>query len=245
MFDRAVFYDSIRPKFGGLSQSQVDGMGVFLNVWEKYRAGYDLRWLAYCMATTRHETASTMQPIEEYGKGSGMAYGVPDSRTGQTYYGRGFVQLTWLENYQRADKEIAAQFPGITTNMEWHAEQALDMRVAAAVCFLGHEQGWFRVKDGKPETLERHFSDTVDDPVGARNIINGDQNKVPSWSNGVTIGNLIAGYHRDFLVALDLAWSPEPVAIAPEVGDEETITIQITITTPRNVIIEVEQAFRD
>jgi len=39
-----------------------------------------------------------MQPIEEYGKGKGMKYGSPDPETGQTYYGRGFVQTTPIQS---------------------------------------------------------------------------------------------------------------------------------------------------
>ena len=31
----------------------------------------DIRWLAYMMATAKHEVANTWQPIEEYGKGAG------------------------------------------------------------------------------------------------------------------------------------------------------------------------------
>ena len=53
----------------------------------------DLRWLAYILATDYHETAYTMQPIEEYGKGAGYDYGEPDPVTGEIYFGTGLVQL--------------------------------------------------------------------------------------------------------------------------------------------------------
>ena len=49
-----------------------------------------------------------MQPIAEYGKGKGRKYGVPGRNRGQVAYGRGYVQLTWDDNYERADKEIGA-----------------------------------------------------------------------------------------------------------------------------------------
>ena len=108
MIDRQIFFDSVRPKpFGGkLSQSQVDGMGYILDAYEMGYADWDLRWLAYAFATTFHETSKEMQPISEYGKGSGAAYGKPDPTTGQCYYGRGYVQLTWDTNYKRADGEL-------------------------------------------------------------------------------------------------------------------------------------------
>jgi hypothetical protein len=69
------------------------------------------------------------------------------------------------------------------------------------------EQGWFRTHDdGKPETLERYFSASADNPFEAREIINGDKHKVPPWANGKSIGSLIHGYHLGFLDALQLSW---------------------------------------
>ncbi|TOE35570.1 hypothetical protein CGJ43_25525, partial [Vibrio parahaemolyticus] len=65
-----------------------------------------LQYLAYVLATTYHETGHTMKPIEEWGKGQGRPYGEPDPETGQTYYGRGYVQLTWLANYIKAKAAV-------------------------------------------------------------------------------------------------------------------------------------------
>ena len=215
-FDRTIFFDAVRDSlFGGkLTQGQVNGQEAILLCWE-VRGNLisdDLRHLAYELATTKHETASTMMPIEEYGHGAGMSYGVPDPETGQTYYGRGFVQLTWRDNYKRATDELhlAGEY-----DLEWHAERALGPLIAAAIMFMGMAHGWFRSSDGKPETLSRYFNDDTDDPFEAREIINGDKNKVPSWSGGVSIGNLIADYHRDFLAALTASViEPEPEPIA-------------------------------
>ena len=209
MIDRQIFFDSVRPKpFGGkLSQSQVDGMGYILDAYEMGYADWDLRWLAYAFATTFHETSKEMQPISEYGKGSGAAYGKPDPTTGQCYYGRGYVQLTWDTNYKRADNEL-----GLVGDDSCYvnADNQLRGNIAAPTMFLGMSQGWFRTaKDGSKETLQKYFNDTRDDPFGAREIINGDKNKVPSWSGGVSIGNLIANYHHAFLAALNAAWLEE------------------------------------
>lgn len=201
-FDREIYFDAVRPMFGGsLNQGQVDGQNAILGCWEVAR-GTDLRHLAYMLATTKHETASEMLPIEEYGKGEGMSYGVPDPETKQTYYGRGFVQLTWRENYARADAEIGLEND---RSCEWHAENALVPTIAARIMFAGMAQGWFRSSDGLPETLGRYFNETTDDPYNAREIINGDKTFVPSWSHGVSIGNLIADYHEDFFTALATA----------------------------------------
>jgi hypothetical protein len=89
------------------------------------------------------------------------------------------------------------------TSCEWHADNQLLPEIAARTMFQGMIEGWFRTKDGKPETLTRYFDADTDDPYNARGIINGDKSKVPSWSGGVSIGNLIKGYHNAFLNALE------------------------------------------
>jgi hypothetical protein len=207
-FDRETYFDSVRASlFGGsMTSGQVSGQEAILLGWEIEPRSDDLRHLAYCLATTKHETANEMQPIEEYGKGSGQPYGIPDSETGQTYYGRGYVQLTWRDNYARASDEL-----GLTddADIEWHADGALDPAIAAAVMFEGMTEGWFR----SPNKLALYFSEGVNDPYGAREIINGDKHIIPSWSNGVSIGKLIAGYHQHFLTALQESSSAQPAAV--------------------------------
>jgi len=92
MFSRDIYFDCVRHKpFGGkLTQEQVNGQNWILAAWEKGALSDDLRHLAYALATTLHETASTMLPICEYGKGSGRPYGKEDPETHQAYFGRGF-----------------------------------------------------------------------------------------------------------------------------------------------------------
>jgi putative chitinase len=203
-FDRKRYFDSVRPKpFGGtLSQGQVDGQEWLLGYFEMSEVS-DLRWFAYMLATTYHETAQTMQPIEEYGKGQGHDYGTSDPETGQTYYGRGYVQLTWRDNYRRASDELNLSD---AEDLEWHAELALDKAIAAAVLVYGMSDGWFTGK-----RLEQYFSETVDDPINARAIINNDVAKM---------GKTIASYHQAFLEALD-----EALVTAPEPAEEPTIDI--------------------
>lgn len=84
--DRKIFFDGVRnyPSNGKLTKCQVDGMEVILNEWQQ-RQLTDSRWLAYILATAYHETAFTMEPIDEYGKGRGREYGIPDAETGHIY----------------------------------------------------------------------------------------------------------------------------------------------------------------
>jgi hypothetical protein len=194
--DRTIFFDSVRGSLfsGTMSQSQVDGMNAILFAWEARPTSDDPRWLAYMLATTLHETASTMQPIEEYGQGAGMTYGEPDPVTGEAYYGRGFVQLTWADNYKRADDEI-----GLANELSCylHPENQLKPLIAAVTMFRGMSVGWFR-----GDKLSDYFAADVDDPFNAREIINGDKTKVPGWSGGLSIGKVIEGYHDEFLEAI-------------------------------------------
>lgn len=163
MIDRRIFFDGIRERLfhGRLSQRQVDGINFILAEWDRRFVNGDLRWLAYMLATTQWETASTMWPIEEYGKGKGRSYGEPDPVTGRTYFGRGFVQLTWKTNYQRMSGLLGVDLvnePGM----------ALEPRIATCILFDGMRDGLF-TGVGLPD----YFSAEKNDPVNARRIVNG------------------------------------------------------------------------
>lgn len=166
MIDRQTFFYGVRVKlFGGrLSQQQVDGMNAILDEWEK-RALSDLRWLAYMLATTFWETAHTMWPIEEYGKGAGHPYGVPDA-SGHTYYGRGFVQLTWKANYATMSKLLGIDFVN-------HPEKALEVGPATQILFEGMLRAESKVGDFTGLALEDCFNATTENWTRARAIING------------------------------------------------------------------------
>ena len=205
-FDREIYFDNVRgPLFGGsMTEGQVLGQEAILLRWETDTLSPDLRHPAYCLATTKHETANEMLPIAEYGKGAGHPYGVPDPETEQTYYGRGYVQLTWRDNYAKATRELGLLDDD---DLEWHADRAMDPAIAADVMLYGMTNGWFR----PPHNLEKYFNDAADDAYGAREIINGDKHIIPSWSGGVSIGKLIAGYHAKFLDALVISSKPKTV----------------------------------
>lgn len=181
MLDRKTFFDRIRPLFGGtISQSQVDGINVMLDEWEARHPDGDLRWLADMLATAKWETAHTMQPIREYGLGAGHPYGVPDPETGQTYYGRGLVQLTWKYNYQSLGAKLGV-------DLVHQPDLALDSKIATDILFVGMEGGLF----SPPHSLPRYFNGEWEDWINARKII-----------NGLDHASQIAGIGRAFLAAL-------------------------------------------
>lgn len=178
---RAKFYDSIRQSLfkGKLSPSQVEGVESILNEWDDRNLA-DLRWLGYILATTYHETAKTMQPVREYGRGKGYKYGKPDPETGQVYYGRGFCQLTWKYNYKRFEDLLGVPLVN-------NPDLALEPKTAAQILFIGMVKGIYTSK-----RLSDYFNDEKDDPVNARRIV-----------NGIDKAKLIAGYHNLFMEAIN------------------------------------------
>lgn len=102
-FDREKFVFLYINQYGELKPSQLSGLQMLIDVLSLDEDVTDLRWAAYMLATVKHECAGTWQPIAEYGKGAGRKYGTPDEH-GRVYYGRGYVQLTWKENYQAMSK---------------------------------------------------------------------------------------------------------------------------------------------
>ncbi|EJG0649828.1 peptidoglycan-binding protein [Vibrio parahaemolyticus] len=129
-----------------------------------------LQYLAYVLATTYHETGRTMKPIEEWGKGQGRPYGEPDPDTGETYYGRGYVQLTWLANYIKAKAAVYNRnWQQGTIDFVSAPELALNPFYAAQIAISGMMAGWFTGK----KLSDYLQADGSFDYINARRIING------------------------------------------------------------------------
>ena len=190
--DRAAFFAAVRANpFGSLSKTQVSGTEIILDACPP---DLPLDHLAYCLATTFWETARTMQPIEEYGRGKGRAYGP----TG--FWGRGYVQLTWQANYDKATRELRARgYLDPTQDLVRTPNLALDPSIAAAIMFLGMQEGWFTTKK-----LSDFFGPAKSDPYNARRIINGTDK-----------ADTIAGLFKAFQGALQAAgYRPGGIAVA-------------------------------
>lgn len=183
--DEKAFFDSLRgSKALGpvLSADEVAGCEAIVKAC--MGAGYGLSWIAYALATAYHETAATMRPIREYGRGKGRKYGakLPD---GQVAYGRGYVQLTWLLNYQKADSKL-----GLGGRLIRNFDLALDPAIAAQIMVRGMAEGWFTGKK-LADTLPRTGPATRSDFERSRPIINGTDKAA-----------LIAGHALEFQRAL-------------------------------------------
>lgn len=137
--DEAAFFAALRRSGlfgGGFVQSQVDGIKAKLAAFGA--AAWPISFAAYGFATSYWETGARMQPVEEIGKGRGRRYGRPGRNNGQVAYGRGDVQLTWDDNYDRADDELE-----LDGALKRDYAKALDPVISARIMVRGMEEGWF------------------------------------------------------------------------------------------------------
>ena len=210
--NRAVFFDAIRPLFGGLSTDQVRGLEILLAAVD----GLPVRHQAYVLATAYHETAATMQPVRETlaktdaeaarrlerawkaGKLPWVKTPYWRADNGKYWIGRGYVQLTHKVNYERAGKRMGVDLVA-------DPSAAMSPMLAARIIVQGMSEGWFTgVKMSDCATYR-------------------DMRKVV---NGMDRADMIAGYAAKFETALLEAerQAPrpdvEPVEAMPEAGSQ-------------------------
>ena len=174
--DFKTFFDEVRgPLFKWtLYADQVSGCEFLIEQFEAAR--WPVGWAAYALATVKHETAHTMQPIAERGTdayfkkmydplGSRPALARRNGNTvpgdGRRYRGRGYVQITWRSNYRRVGQKIGV-------DLESSPDLALVPEHAVRILMRGMAEGWFTGKK-----LADYINDSRADYVGARRIING------------------------------------------------------------------------
>jgi hypothetical protein len=163
-----------------LTQAQVESIEAIL---KESAFITDNRWIAYILGTTYHETAHKMIPVEEIGRGKGRPYGEKIKQNGEIYeypdkiyYGRGFPQLTWYENY-----ELYGKILGIPLLEQ--PELALNPEISAKILVTGMARGLFTGRK-----LSDYFNSIKEDWINARRIV-----------NGLDQASTIAGYSKQFL----------------------------------------------
>lgn len=115
--------------------------------------------IAYVLATVDHETNGTMKPVKE-------AYWLSEewrlkNLRYSPYYGRGFVQITWKENYDKFAKILGVDLvnnPDLTLQPDYALE----------ILVYGFKHGTFTNKK-----LEDYVNNTKIDFINARRCING------------------------------------------------------------------------
>lgn len=226
----ATFFDAVRESvFGGtMSQPQVDGINTIAEAWKRYGDG-DNRKLAYLLGTTFHETARTMQPVRETlaktdakakelltkAWKSGRLKVSKDYWSGG-YFGRGYVQLTHKENYERAGKELGVDLVG-------NPSLAMDPAIAAAVLIKGCMEGWFTTRK-----LSTYINQGGADYINARRVVNGTDR-----------AELIATYATSFYRALAAAKEAPKPSPAPTPAAKAETPASKPHTIPNEVIAAV------
>lgn len=192
-------FSILRNAFGKLTKSQVAEIEFIVSAMNQDKS-ISYPQAAYMLATTWHETATRMLPIEEYGNGKNRTYGtwyrnsigalysLMDSAKRSAYlhsdypylyYGRGYVQLTWYFNYENASKKIGVDFLN-------NPDLVMNKNHAVKIMIQGMKEGWFTGRK-----LSDYIYQSKKDYEGARRIINGTDK-----------AKLIAGYAETFEKAL-------------------------------------------
>jgi putative chitinase len=223
--NKAEFFDLIRGQiFGGaLNADQVKHIEAIVDA--SANAGWSIPYAAYGLATAHHETARFVHLNELGGVGYfTRMYDVRGNRPslartngnihpgdGARFKGRGYVHLTWRNNYRRAGEKIGV-------DLENNPDRAAEPDIAARIMIEGMQAGWFTGR------ANRHYLDSnPPDYIGARRII-----------NGVDKAALIAGYARDYERALRGAGykpgktvtAPVRVPMPPDIPKPETPATQ-------------------
>ncbi len=166
---KAVFNASSEAR--GISESgAAEAIPLIIQACSKYGVT-DSAQLSYVLASTLHESDG-YGTMNEYGKPSYDSCG----------YGRGYIQLTWCSNYQKA-----ADFLGIP-DLATNPDLATDPKVAADIACGGMKTGMF-TGVGLSDYIPAGGSP---DYTAARKIVN-DNDK----------SNLIADYAKTIQTAID------------------------------------------
>lgn len=200
--DRKKFFNVVRAKYGPLNQKQVEGFDLILTEAERRKTRWDN--LSYLLATVWHETAFTMQPIKEYG---GEKY--LRSKKYWPYFGRGYVQLTWEENYRKASKVFGVDFVK-------NPDLVMKTQYAIPILFVGMEEGWFTGKSFNSylDGIDEDDKEDLREFSNARRIINGTDKQVEIGQHALVFEKAL----KDARYSLESTWKPVQGSKPSEVG---------------------------
>jgi len=141
LFDRKRFFDEYRREFRSLSQQQVNGLNRLLDSIENDPYLIRIEWPAYMLGTVKRETGSTYHPIHEYGGKSyfirrygghtrkGRELGNETQEEGYYYAGKGDVQLTGEDNYEKAEVALRRDYPEVVAEFERMTGRKFDLTI--------------------------------------------------------------------------------------------------------------------
>ncbi len=150
---------AVENSFGLLSNQQLESIRFIVDDFYTYGDG-DGSKLAYILATAWHE--SRLKPIKEIRAAQGTPlYSQQNTYWNTGYYGRGFVQLTHLANYQKM-----SNFLGV--DLVNNPDLALTSQYASKILVYGMYNGSFTGKK-----LSDYIGGQTNDFFNARRIVNG------------------------------------------------------------------------
>lgn len=159
--NRKTFFDEYRrviDKDNKLSQGEVEALDEFLDFMEEDINYFTIPQWAYVYATVFHETGFTFLPLREAPRLS-EAWRKRNFRY-YPYYGRGYVQLTWLANYKLFTKLL-------NIDLVNNPDLAMVPRTAFKILVYGFKNGSFTGKK-----ISDYISGTKVDYLNARRCIN-------------------------------------------------------------------------
>ncbi|MGF1693939.1 glycoside hydrolase family 19 protein [Photobacterium kagoshimensis] len=188
----ATKFKQFFKQYHGLTVSKGEDLNGFFGMLQKDSSIKDIRWAAYILATTYHETTFSFKPLRESGLGKGYKYakeflvidtngirGLPGEKYTNIYYGRGYVQLTWDYNYKSIGKAL-----GLEDKLYINPDLALNVDIAYKITSHGMRNGTFTGKK-----LADYINGGNSNYFSARKIINGSDaaKKVASYAESIEI----------------------------------------------------------
>ncbi|WP_256856108.1 glycoside hydrolase family 19 [Rodentibacter ratti] len=184
LIDRDFFFSQYERLFTKLTDAQKQALENIFTGIEEYiedDPSYicTLPKVAYMLATAKHETGHTFEPVTERGdrayfnkydpvlantpKRKQIAIDMENTKEGDgyKYRGRGYVQLTWRKNYRKSGEYL-------NKDLVKNPELALDQKNATKIMIYGMETGMFTGK-----RMSNYINDNKKDYLNARRIING------------------------------------------------------------------------
>ena len=152
-------YKDTLDKNKNLSQNEINALNNFLNLYEKNKSDFNLYQWSYIFATVFHETNGTFLPVKE-------AYWLSENWRKNNlryypYYGRGFVQITWEENYRKFSKLL-------NTDFVKYPDKVMELNNSFFILTYGFKHGIFTGKK-----ISDYITDIKKDYRGCRRCING------------------------------------------------------------------------
>ena len=167
------------PYVFSLNAQQIDSVAAIVRAFTQFGDG-DTRKLAYMLGTAWHE--SRLKPIKEIKAQEGTAlWDIQRKYWYSGYYGRGFVQITWEDNYRKLGQRLGVDLVG-------NPDLALQTDVAAKILVVGMLEGMFTGK-----RLDAYINSMQADFYNARRTVGA------IYVLGKDTAALIEGYTKQIL----------------------------------------------